>query len=198
MQTQSNLTVFVCMIFLSALFSCSKKESVVIPPPSTDSCAGKNIVLTAAPTSATPCSDNGIINVVATGSTNFSYKVNSTGTYQSAAVFNNVVAGTYIVFAKDGSGCEKSVSVTVQSAGTAGALFTDVKNLIAAKCHSCHNASNANGGINFDIDCNIITNKARIKVRAVDQGTMPPTGTLPQSDKDKITNWINAGGTYTK
>ena len=197
MQTQSNFTVFVGIIFLSALFSCSKKESVVIPPPSTDSCAGKNIVLTATPTSATPCSDNGIINVAATGSASFSYKVNSTGTYQSAALFSNVKAGTYTVFAKDGSGCEKSVSVTVQSAGTAGALFTDVKNLVAAKCQSCHNASNANGGINFDIECNIISNKARIKVRAVDQGTMPQTGPLQQSDKDRISNWINAGGTYT-
>ena len=85
----------------------------------------------------------------------------------------------------------------MQSAGTAGALFTDVKNLVAAKCQSCHNASNANGGINFDIECNIISNKARIKVRAVDQGTMPQTGPLQQSDKDRISNWINAGGTYT-
>lgn len=166
-------------------------------PVSTDACAGKNIVVTATPTSATPCTGNGSINALATGSTNFSYKLNSTGTYQAAASFSNVASGSYILFVKDGGGCEKTVSVTVQESGTAGALFTDVKNLVAAKCQSCHNAALANGGINFDLECTIITSKVRIKVRAVDEGTMPKSGPLQQSDKDKITNWINAGGNYT-
>lgn len=187
--------VFISVAFLSVLFSCSKKDSTITPV-ITDSCASKTIVLTATPTSATPCTVNGSINAKATGSTNFLYKLNSAGTYQTAAIFSNIAAGNYIVFAKDGAGCEKSVSVTVPEAGTAGALFTDVKNLVAAKCQSCHNSTVANGGINFDLQCSIITSKARIKVRAVDEGTMPKSGPLPQSDKDKITNWINAGGNY--
>ena len=197
MQTQLNLIFFAGIIFLSALFSCTKEESV-IPPPITDSCANKNIELSIITTSAKPCTDNGSIKISATGSADFTYKLNSTGTYQSANVFNNVVAGTYSVFAKDGSGCEKSFPVTIESIGAAGVLFTDVKNLIVAKCQSCHNATNASGGVNFAVDCNIISSKTRIKVRAVDEGTMPPTGPLAQLEKDKIIKWINAGGTYSK
>ncbi len=81
--------------------------------------------------------------------------------------------------------------------GTPGPLFTAVKTLMATKCVGCHNATTSNGGMNFSVECNIVTNKARIKVRAVDEGTMPPTGTLPQANKTTITNWINAGGKYT-
>ena len=81
--------------------------------------------------------------------------------------------------------------------GTPGPLFTAVKTLMTAKCVNCHNSTTSNGGMNFSVECNIVTNKARIKVRAVDEGTMPPTGALPQADKTAITNWINAGGKYT-
>ena len=82
-------------------------------------------------------------------------------------------------------------------AGTPGPLFTAVKNLVTTKCVSCHNNIFANGGMNFTIECNIVINKSIIKVKAVDEGSMPPTGTLPQADKTTITNWINAGGKYT-
>lgn len=81
--------------------------------------------------------------------------------------------------------------------GTPGPLFTAVKTLMQANCQSCHNGSNANGGKDWTIDCNIVANKTRIKARAVDEGTMPPTGPLPQSEKDKITAWVNAGGRIT-
>lgn len=81
--------------------------------------------------------------------------------------------------------------------GTPGPLFTAVKALMQANCQSCHNGSNANGGKDWTVDCNIVANKSRIKARAVDEGTMPPTGPLPQTEKDKITAWINAGGRLT-
>jgi uncharacterized membrane protein len=82
-------------------------------------------------------------------------------------------------------------------AGTPGPLFTAVKTLIETRCVGCHNANRVNGGMNWTVDCNIVTNKGRIKVRAVDEGTMPPNGPLPAADKAKITNWINAGGRIT-
>ncbi len=81
--------------------------------------------------------------------------------------------------------------------GTPGPLFSAVKGLMQANCQSCHNSSNMNGGKDWTVDCNIVSNKDRIKARAVDEGTMPPTGPLPQSEKDKITAWINAGGRIT-
>lgn len=81
--------------------------------------------------------------------------------------------------------------------GTAGPLFTAVRTLVTSRCVSCHNATSMNGGMNFATECNIVTAKTRIKVRAVDEGTMPPTGSLSATDKATITNWINAGGRYT-
>ena len=95
--------------------------------------------------------------------------------------------------------CERSTSITLTStAATAGPLFMNVKTLIAAKCQSCHNNTIQNGGMNWQVDCNIVTNKARIKVRAVDIGDMPQGGpSLTASEKAIITNWINAGGKFT-
>jgi len=191
---------FIAFAFIISNFSaCSKSDSSSTPPaPPADVCAGKTIVITATPAAATtPCSANGSINVTASGSTGFSFKLNSAGTYQSAGTFSAVAAGDYTIFAKDGAGCEKTVIVTVASNATAGAFFASVKNLIAAKCQSCHNNTLVNGGMNFQSECNIITNKDRIKVRAVDEGTMPQTGPLTQSEKNIITDWINGGGGYT-
>lgn len=179
-----------CVLMFS---SCSKKDTA--PPPTPDPCAGKNIVITSTATGATGCT-SGSIAVTATGSTSFTYKLNSSGTYQATGTFTNVTAGAYTVFAKDGAGCENSASVAVAEAGAAGPLFTEVKALVATKCQSCHNNAFANGGKNWQVECNIVTNSARIKVRAVDLGTMPPTGPLSQAEKDKITNWITAGGGF--
>jgi hypothetical protein len=179
--------------FLTINFiACSKSDTT---PPPTGLCAGKTIVINATPTSSEPC--DAAIEVTATGSTNFSYKLNSGGTYQGSAKFTNLAPGNYTVFAKDGDGCEKSVAVTIASSGTAGMLFTTVKNLVAARCQSCHNNTIANGGMNFQVECNIVIHKDRIKVRAVDEATMPLTGPLPQAEKDIISNWINAGGKYS-
>ncbi|MEO6536976.1 MAG: hypothetical protein ABIT07_07620 [Ferruginibacter sp.] len=80
--------------------------------------------------------------------------------------------------------------------GTAGPLFTNVKSLMTAKCRSCHNNLRQDGGKNWEMDCNIVTDQARIKVRA-DDGTMPPTGSLSQAEKNIITNWINGGGKFS-
>jgi hypothetical protein len=188
-----NMSVIILAFVL--LSSCSKKDTTPTPA---DPCAGKTIVITATPSAATPCSGtDGGINVTASGSTGFSFKLNSSGTYQSSGVFANLAAGSFTAFAKDAGGCEKSVSVTVPSVGTAGPLFTAVKNLMSGKCQGCHNNSVQNGGMNWTVDCNIVANKDRIKVRAVDQGTMPQGGPeLSVTEKKIITDWINGGGGY--
>jgi hypothetical protein len=176
--------------------ACSKSDPSPTPP-TADVCAGKTIVITATPSATEACTANGTIDVTATGSTNFRYKLNGTGTYQASGKFTNVGVGDYTVFAKDGDGCEKSVTVTVASNGAAGPLFTSVKNLVAARCQSCHNNATANGGMNFQVECNIIANKDRIRIRAVVEATMPQTGPLPQVEKDIISAWINAGGKHS-
>lgn len=176
------------------LFSCSKESTT---PPPADPCAGKTIVINANTIASSACGNTGSVDVSATGSSGFTFKLNSGGTYQSSGRFNGVAAGTYTVFAKDAEGCEKTKSVTVSGAGTAGPLFTAVKNLMSGTCQPCHNNTTQNGGMNWADQCNIIQFQNRIKVRAVDEGTMPQGGPeLTPAQKDVITNWINAGGRF--
>ncbi len=87
--------------------------------------------------------------------------------------------------------------VVNKCSGTAGPLYTTVKTLVQSRCVGCHNNNVANGGMNFTVDCNIITNAALIKTVAVDKSTMPPGNPLSTTDKAKITDWINAGGAIT-
>jgi len=188
--SKNYFVLFLCV----CIYSCSKKDS---KPPVTDPCSGKTITITHTEVAPTNCSNGGSITVTASGSTGFTYKLDAGGTYQASSVFNSLNAGTYTVFAKDGGGCEKSTSVTLTAVGTAGPLFTAVKGLISAKCQSCHNNTVQNGGMNWEVECNIVAHKSNIKNRAVDLGTMPPTGPLSQAEKDIITDWIDAGGNYT-
>lgn len=198
-KTTVNFITFIALFFVCVNFvACSKSDPSPAPPAGpVDPCTGKTIAINTTPTASTACATSGSIVATATGSTNFTYKLNSGGVYQASGTFANLAAGDYTIFAKDGAGCEKSVVVAVASSGTAGASFTAVKNLVAAKCQSCHNNSLANGGMNFQVECNIVKSKARIKVRAVDEGTMPQTGPLTQAEKDIISAWITAGGGYT-
>lgn len=163
-----------------------------------DPCLGKTITVTAAGTGSDACSNTGSITVTATGGTGFTYSLNNR-TYQASNTFNNVGVGAYIVSAKDGDGCIKSTNVTISISASAGPLFTAVRNLVQNNCVSCHNAGNANGGITWLTDCDVVNRKDRIKARVVDGNPsfMPQTGQLPQSEKDKVTAWINAGGRYT-
>ncbi len=160
-------------------------------------CAGVSIIVTATASGATPCTTpaNGTITVTATGSSGFTYSIDGTN-YLASGNFANVSPGTYSVTAKDANGCTGTSNVTV-TAAAAGPLFTAVKGVLQANCQSCHNATQSEGGMNWTVDCNIVSFRDRIKVRAVDLGTMPPTGPLPASEKNKITAWINAGGRYT-
>jgi uncharacterized membrane protein len=102
------------------------------------------------------------------------------------------------MFAKDASGCENSSAATVSINNTAGTLFTNVKNLLASRCTSCHSGPTPAGGRNFTIDCEIVSFSDRINQRAVVIGDMPQGGpTLSAGEKLIITNWINAGAKFT-
>lgn len=195
------LSVILLVLASATIFvqSCSKSDdsspNPPVPPPA-DACAGKNIVITASATNVVACGPGGSITVSASGSTGFTFKLNS-GAYQTSPVFNNVTAGAYTVSAKDLDGCVKSTTVTVNASGTKGPLFTNVRNLMTARCVSCHNPNNMNGGKDWTVDCNIVANAARIYQRAVIEGSMPATGPLPQNERDIIAAWFNAGGQYT-
>jgi len=83
-----------------------------------------------------------------------------------------------------------------------GPLFTAVKAVMQSSCavSGCHVGGSPSGGHDFSNNNTIVAQKARIKVRAVDQaGTTsqmptPPAPALSSADQQKITSWLNAGG----
>lgn len=167
----------------------------------TGGCTGVTINITATPTGSTPCvSGSGSIAVTATGGTApYTYSLNNSSQFQSSNTFSNLNQGTYSISVRDANGCsstQSSISITDRAAGP---LFTAVKALIQSNCVNCHNATVANGGVNLNADCNIVSARERIRVRAVDGtgGPMPQSGLLPLTERQKITNWINAGGRVT-
>lgn len=158
-----------------------------------DACVGKTITVSGKVTSSDKCLPTGTVKVEAAGSTGFTYRLNASGSYQNEDLFSNVAPGTYTVYAKDGSGCEKTASVTVAPLEN-GTLFKAVKTLITAKCTTCHIAGHSSG-IDFTVDCNIVDKKTNIKAAAVTNETMPKDGpALTAAEKKTITDWIDAGG----
>lgn len=178
---------------------CTGSAVFTLSDPPGASCSGVTINVTGATTGNTPCeAANGKITVTATGgSGTFTYSLNG-GAFQASNIFTNLAAANYVVTAKDANGCTGNVNVTVTNL-SAGPLFSAVKAMMQTNCVSCHNNTVSNGGMNWTVDCNIVTFKDRIKARAVDgiPSPMPQGGSLPPSEKQKITDWINAGGKYT-
>jgi hypothetical protein len=178
--------------------SCTKGSDPPLPP----SCTGVSInVSNTASTIGTPCltPGNGSLTVSATGgSGTYTYSINN-GTFQSSNVFNALTPGSYTVTAKDANNCSGTLTATVPGQ-PAGTLFTAVKTMMQTNCAvpGCHSGSNPAGGHNWAIDCEIVSFSGRIKARAIDASPsiMPPTGALPAADKQKITDWITAGGSF--
>lgn len=165
-------------------------------------CTNTTITITAIATNVSPCTtptNNGKIVVTASGSSGYSYNINN-GAYQTSGTFSNLVAGTYTIGVKDVNGCTNSTSVVVGSQ-TAGPLFTSVKNLVTTRCSGsgCHTNGGKAAGYNFDTDCNILNNWSKINSSAVTNGSMPksPQSKLTTAEKQKITDWINAGHTFS-
>jgi uncharacterized membrane protein len=187
----------VAMLFFNA---CKKTHTPIDP------CAGVIIAVTAATTDANARQNNGAITATATGGSDFTFSLNNSA-FQSSGTFSKLPAGAYTVIAKSSNGCIGSAQVTLNiadsCAGQAGLLFTAVKTLLQANCVPCHNAATSRGDMNWTVDCNIIKFKDRIKVRAVDsagtvrQMPLPPRAPLSLADRQKITDWIAAGGAIT-
>ena len=179
-------------VFAKDVDGCVKSQAVTVGS------AGGTFTITATPSPTNGCGSNtGSINVTATGSTGFTYKLGAGGTYQASGNFTSLAEGNYTVFVKDGTGCENSQAVTV-AAGTPGPKFTAVRNLLNAKCIVCHSGPTPAGGRDWTVNCNVVTNKALINNRAVVIGDMPQGGpTLSAAEKAVITDWINAGGLLT-
>ena len=157
------------------------------------------ITFTQVVTVSDKCAGTGSINVTATGSTGFMYQLNSNA-YQTSNVFNTLPVGSYTINVRDLNGCVKTGTVPVAQA-PAGTLFTNVKTIMTANCAfaGCHGGSSPQSGLNFGDDCTIVAQKLRIKARAVDgiPSIMPASGAISAADKQKILDWINAGGQHS-
>ena len=81
----------------------------------------------------------------------------------------------------------------------AGPNFTNVKNIVIDNCSDCHLNGNNQGGYSFDTDCEIVNNWNLIFGDCVNYSPhqMPTLQPLSDSDKSKITNWVNAGHKFT-
>jgi hypothetical protein len=183
---------------------CSGSKSFVVN--ANDACAAVNFTTGGTSVSSSPCSPfNGSITVTTSGTgTGFTYNING-GAFQASPIFNNLEAKAYTVGAKEAGGCVRTSSVTVNPVA-AGPLFTAVKNILAVNCalSGCHSGATPTGGIDYTKNCDIVTNSARIKERAVTnfgsatlQMPPPPAAGLSVADRNAITNWVNAGGQYS-
>ena len=195
--TFNNLGAGAYAIIAKDLNGCTGTANFTLVAP--NPCSGVTITVTTTIVGNTPCEtpNTGMITAAATGGTPaYTFSING-GAFQGSNVFSNLIAGTYLITAKDVNGCMGSANATVNNL-PAGPLFNAVKNLLQTNCVSCHNAANPQGGMNWTVDCNIVSFKDRILARAVNgnPSPMPPTGLLPASERQKITDWINAGGKF--
>lgn len=163
-------------------------------------CSGVTITATPTVTGTDPCSGpNGMITITPGGGTSpYTFQLNS-GAFQSSNMFSNLAMGTYSISAKDVNNCIGTTANVQIPNRPSGPLFNAVRTVLQNNCVSCHNNTTTEGGMNWTVDCNIVMFKDRIQARAVNANpsAMPPTGLIPASERQKIIDWINAGGKFT-
>lgn len=179
-----------CLLFSSILLvACSKSGTVYNP------CNGVSYNVTHTKTDAIGTSNNGTITITAPMGDTITYQLNG-GAFTSNWHFTNLAPGNYVVTIKNQRGCTDTAQVTILNYGP---KYAAVKQLITGYCGPCHLNGTVNGSMNFDTDASIVANRTRIKVRAVDgiPTFMPeaPNSPLSMVDRQKITDWISAGGT---
>ncbi len=182
---------------------CTKSSSFTVNEKS--ACVGVTLTVTPAVTqNSDACESTGAVSVTASGATTLTYKIDN-GSFQQASTFSGVPVGNHTITVRDeATGCTSSASIAMPAA-QAGPLFAEVKGIVAGHCalSGCHTGSAPTGGINFSNECNIVAQQSRIKARAIDaagtpqQMPQPPNAALSVSDRDKITEWLNAGGKYS-
>jgi len=139
--------------------------------------------------------DNGSLNVTASGGTPpYQYKIGAAA-FGSSPLFSNLKNGSYVITVKDDSGCSLSLSTTVARGSTGISYSSEVKAIITAKCatSSCH-AGNQNP--NLTVFSNLTANSKEMKSR-IESGSMPPfpNTALTAEEKAKIICWIEDGTT---
>lgn len=180
--------LFAIVLISTAMLGCSKKDT-----PIPDPCLGVSYDVQYFKTEAIGSSNNGTIAITFPIGDTISYQLNS-GAYQASPGFTNLAPGNYVITVKNQNGCTDTAQITILNYGPKYAL---VKQIINGYCGPCHLNGAVNGSKNFDTDASIVSSWDRIKARAVDGNPsfMPaaPNSPLTNVDKQKITDWVNAG-----
>jgi hypothetical protein len=174
---------------LLLVLACNKTDTPAAPDP----CTGVSYNILSTKTEAVGTSNNGTITITEPRGDTISYKINN-GSYQASWYFTNLAPGNYVITIKNQKGCTDTAQISILNYGP---KYAAVKEIIVGYCGPCHRNGGVSGGKNFDTDASIISSWDRIKERAVDNlpTRMPetPNAPLTNADKQKITDWVNAG-----
>jgi large repetitive protein len=149
------------------------------------------ITFTTSITNADKClNSDGSITVTAAGSSGYTYSRDGV-TFQASNIFTNLANTNFNITVRDANNCNSAVTNVTVGQKPAGPTFTAVKALLAANCVGCHSWASD--------DCQIVSKRNTIKNRVVDGNPsfMPQGGPLPQSERDKVTAWLTAGGKHS-
>ncbi len=184
-----------CLLAGMAIVICACNKNDTITPP--DPCAGLNYNITSTKTEAVGTTNNGTVTILQPRGDTLTYKLNS-GAYQASWYFTNLAPGNYVITIRNQNGCTDTTQFTIFNYGP---KYAAVKQVILGYCGPCHLNGGISGSKNFDTDASIISSWDRIKARAVDANPsqMPeiPNSPLTMVDKQKITDWVNAGHRQT-
>lgn len=174
-------SIFLILLLLSA---CGKEKGP-------DPCTGVNYDIQYSSIPAIGGANNGSITVLSPRGDSLTYRLNN-GVAQTSPVFNGLAAGNYVASVINQKGCSDTVQVSIPAYG---AKYAAVKELIMGYCGPCHLNAGNSGNKNFDTDASIVSSWDRIRARCVDGSPsfMPQNGQLTTIDKQKITDWVNAG-----
>lgn len=87
----------------------------------------------------------------------------------------------------------------ISAADVKGPKYAAVESLINSTCGGggCHLSGGNEGGFNFDGTCSIINSWSEINNSCVNNSRMPKGSPFNASQKQIITDWVNAGHKYT-
>ena len=182
------LTGIISMLLLLTYVSCNKDKGP-------DPCLGTAYDIQTVKAAAVGGINNGSITVIYPRGDTLKYAVNN-GAPQDSPIFSGLAAGNYIVKVINQKGCSDTVHLNIPAYG---AKYAPVKQLITGYCGPCHLNGGASGGKNLDTDSSIVATWDRIRLRCVNglPTYMPQNGQLTTLDKQKITDWVNAGHRLT-
>lgn len=123
------------------------------------------------------------------------------GTSTGTLMASGLIEGSYIfrLEVTDNSGGKANDTLTVNVSAMAPTYSLLRDEIFVSSCVSCHSGTRPSGGYNMSTYSGIMTevtarnaSQSQLYLRVQD-GSMPPAGGLPTSDRNRIRDWINAG-----